>query len=107
MELVAGRLVERTTPVRADLGPDLRISQQAEGTARRRPAGEVEMQRPLASSSEMEAARRVEERRQLGQPVALPSGRDPRELLSDVLGGHSSTPSSASRRRLTPTPAEP
>ena len=58
--------------------------------------------------AQMEAPRRVEERRELGAPVALPLRRDRRELLADVLGGdHRTVPSSASRRRLTSMPASP
>jgi hypothetical protein len=66
------------------------------------------VKRPLSSSPQMEAARGVEERRELGQPVAVARGSDLRQLLPDVLRcGQSETPSSARSRRLTATPADP
>jgi hypothetical protein len=107
MELIARALVEGAPAVRADLGTDPDVAQDAEGAARSCPTPQIEVQCPLALPSEMEAARRVEECGQLGEPVALPSRNDPRELFPDVLGCQSRTPSSSSKRRLTRTPAEP
>ena len=107
MELVAGRAVEGMSAIRADLGADLDVAQEAERPPRRGSAREIEMERPLSPAPEMEVAGGVEQRGQLGESVAQSSGRDARQLLPDVLGGHRRTPSSASRRRLTPTPAEP
>ena len=107
VELIASGVVERALPVRPHLRADSRFAQQAEAPPSRRSAREVKMQCPLASSAEMEAAGGVEERRELGATVALPLERDPRELLPDILGGHRTTPSSASSRCLTPMPAEP
>ena len=51
------------------------------------------MQRPVAGSAQVKAPRGVEQRRELGPPVALALRRDRRELLADVLGGdHSDDP---------------
>ena len=58
------------------------------------------MERKLAVTAEVQAAGRMEERRDLGQRVAAASGSDGRELVSDVLGERHAAPSSASRRRL-------
>jgi hypothetical protein len=50
----------------------------------------------------------VEEGGELPSTIAFASGCDARELLAHVLGGdQSTTPSSASNRRFTSSPAEP
>ena len=107
VELVAGRAVERAATIGSNLGADLDVAEEAERTPRGGTAREIEMERPLPSPAEMEVSGGVKERGQLGEAVARANGRDPRKLLPDVLGGHRRTPSSASKRRLTPTPAEP
>jgi len=108
VQLEAGLLAEGTAPVGADLRRDALVAEERERTPRRCAAPEVEVERPFALGAKMEAARRVEERGELGEPVAATFGSDAAQLLADVLGGRQrSTPSRASRRRLTPTPAEP
>ena len=101
VQLVARRAVECAPPVRPDLALDAEVTQQRErppGHGRRR---DVEVERELAVTAEMEAAGRVEERRDLRERVAAPRGRDGRELVPHVLGErHAVAPSSASRRRL-------
>ena len=111
MELVARAAVEGTPLVGTDLRAQVLVAEKGERAPRRGAAPEVEMDRPLALPAEMQAAGGVEERRQLGQPIAAPGRRDPRELLPHVLRrDHAAspvTPSSASNRRLTATPALP
>jgi hypothetical protein len=85
VELVARRLREGPLPVRADLGVDAQLSQQPEGSPRNGWAGNVEMKRDLALPAQVEAAGRVRERGELGEPVAAPRRRDSRELLPDLL----------------------
>ena len=108
MELKARRRVERPASIGADLGADPALAEKRERPPRRGAAPEVEMERPVAAAAQMEAPGRVEQRRELGSPVALALWRDRRELLADVLRrDQSETPSSASSRRLTSTPALP
>jgi hypothetical protein len=108
VELVARRRVERSAAVRADLGPDSAVAQKGERTSGRCAAPEVEVERPVSRPAKMEAPRRVEQCRELGSAVALALRRDRRELLPDVLGrDQRTTPSSASSRRLTSSPAAP
>ena len=108
VELVARRRVEGAAAVRADLRTNPAVAQKCEGAPSRGTASEIEVKRPVPGSTEMEASGRVEQRRELRSPIALTLRRDRRELLADVLGrDHSSTPSSASSRRLTSTPVPP
>ena len=86
VELVAGPTVEGPPPVRADLRADPLVAEERERAPRRRAAPEVEVERPLALSAQVQAARGVEERGQLGQPDRSADRRDLRELLSHVLG---------------------
>ena len=107
VELVAGRAVEGAPPVGPDLRADLLVAEQPEGAAGGGSAPQVEVERPAAPAVEVEAAGGVEERRELGEPVARAFRGDAGELLAHVLGGHRRTPSSSRRRRLTPRPADP
>ena len=108
VQLVARRRVERAAPVRADLRTNPAVTQKREGAPSRGTACEIEMEGPVPGAAQMEAPGRVEQRRELGSPIALSLRRDRRELLANVLGrDHSSTPSSASSRRLTSTPVVP
>ena len=108
MELKASRVVEGAAPIRSDLGADAVLAEQGECSPRGRAAPEIEVEPPLPASTEMEVPSRVEESRDLGAAVASTDGGDARELLADVLRrDQSDTPSRASRRRLTATPAEP
>jgi len=108
VQLVAGRGVERPAPVRPDLRSDAARAQQREGAPDGRSAPEVEVKPPVPRSAQMQTSRGVEERRELGEPVALSFGRDRRELVADVLGRDQRiTPSRARSRRLTSTPASP
>ena len=108
VQLVPRRSVECASPVRPDLRADVDIPQQREGTANSSSAPEVEVQCPVSTGSEMQAAGRVEERGELGPPIAGATRRDSGQLLPYVFGcDHKRTPSSASNRRLTPTPVAP
>jgi hypothetical protein len=108
VQLKPGCGVESLTSIGADLGPEPALAEQRKRPPRGGATAEVEMKPPVAAASQMEAPRRVEERRELGPPVALPLRCDRRELLPDVLrGDQSETPSRARSRRLTSTPALP
>lgn len=108
VQLVASLPRERQAPVRSDLRGKRLPAEERERTPRRRAARKIEMEGPLALSTEVQAPRRMEERGQLGEPVTAPVGRDAPEFLSNVLGARQrSTPSNASRRCLTATPADP
>ena len=69
MELVAGRLLERTTPVGADLRPNAEAAEQRERATRDRGADQVEVDGDRAVA-QVPRAGRVEERRELGEPAA-------------------------------------
>ena len=111
VQLVARRAIEGTGRIRADLGRDTQLREKLERTTGSRGGRQVEVERDRASPSQMHRAGRVEERGDLRQAVATAGGRDRRELRADVLGqrarAQSSTPSSASRRRLSSGPALP
>ena len=108
VELEARAAVEGPASVRADLRADAVLAEEGERPSRGRSAAEVEMEPPATVAAEVQVAGGVEERRELGAPVALTLRDDARELLSDVLRrDQRTTPSRASRRRLTATPAEP
>ncbi len=108
VELEACRSVERAPPVRPDLGADALLAKKRERAAGGGAAREVEVEAPLPVPVQMEIAGRVEERRELRAPVAVACRRNAREFFADVLGrDQSDTPSSASSRRLTSTPADP
>ncbi len=108
VELVPRRSVEGPAPVGPDLRADPAVAEERERAPRRGAASEIEVQRPVAGAAEVQAPGGVEQRGELGAPIALALRRDRRELLANVLGrDHSSTPSSASSRRLTSTPVAP
>ena len=69
----------------------------------------MEGERP--ATAQVHRAGRVEQRRGLGEPIAATRRGDGCQLGADVLGerrvAQSSTPSSASSRRLSATPDEP
>ncbi len=85
MELVARRPIEGPPLVRADLGRDSEPSQQAEGTPHDGGVGDVEVEGDLAATSQVDAARGVEQPRQFGEPVALAARRDRGELAAEIL----------------------
>jgi hypothetical protein len=108
VQLVPRRTVEGASPLCSDLRADSDMPQQREGTASSSSAPEVEVQCPVSTGSEMQAAGRVEERGELGPPITGATRRNPGQLLPYVFGcDHNRTPSSASNRRLTPTPVAP
>src|SRR4051794_28831998 len=86
MELVAGRLRERTLRVGPDLALDLEAAQQAEAAARNRGARNVEVDGDTATAEEVNRAGRVCEAGELGEHVALLAGRDRRQLVPQILG---------------------
>jgi len=85
MELVPRRTVERAPLVGTDLGGDAEPAQQAEGTACDRRVRHVEVKRDRAAAFQVNAARRVEQARELGEPIALLPRRDRGELVAEVL----------------------
>ena len=109
VELVAGRASRTSGAGRCGSPTGSRSSRRRENA--RRAAAPLPRSRWSDQSprpAQVEASRRVEQRGQLRPPVALAPGRDPPELLAHVLRrDHRTTPSSASRRRLTSTPASP
>ena len=108
VELIPRRRIEGTATICPDLRPDPALAQERECPPRRGAAAEVEMQSPVACGTKVQAAGRVEERRELREPVARALRRDRGELFAYVLrGDHRTTPSSASNRRFTSTPASP
>src|SRR5205085_656971 len=77
----------------------------AERTTCSRVAAEVELDRDLVAGTEMKASRPVEERRELGQPVALPLRRDRRQFAAHVVRERHYEPPPTGRRLVTtPTP---
>ena len=108
VQLVTGCGVERPASVRPDFRADATRAQQGEGAPGGRSTPEVEVKPPVSRSAQVQASRGVEERRELGEAVALTLGRNRRELVADVLGrDQMTTPSRARSRRLTSTPASP
>ena len=85
MELVPRLPPERMSLIGADLGGEAELAQETEGAPGRSGAREVEVERDLAASTEVQAARGMRETRELGEPVALLPRHDPRELVPEVL----------------------
>jgi hypothetical protein len=85
VELIARRAAECTAPVRADLRCDSECAQQAERASRDGRVGHVEMDGNLTAAPEVDAARRVEEPGELGQPIAFAPRRDRGELVAEIL----------------------
>ena len=77
--------VERAALVRANLRRDTERAEQTECTTRDRGLGDVEMDGDLPAPAQVDAAGRVEETRELCEPVALAPRRDRRELAAEVL----------------------
>jgi hypothetical protein len=84
VKLVAGAAVECASTVRPDLRVDSERPEQAERTAGNGRVDDVEMDRQLATSFEVDAPGRVKEARQLRKPVAGASRRDGRELMAEI-----------------------
>jgi hypothetical protein len=82
VKLVTRAPFEGAATVRPDLRTDAERPQKAECTTRYGGIDDVEMDRDLASSLQMFAARGVKEPRQLGEPVARAPRRDRRELVA-------------------------
>ena len=85
VDLVPGRPVERPARVRADLGLDPEPAEQPERPPRHGSLGNVEMDRELAVSEQVQAAGGVEETRELRQPVAVAPRLDRGELAPDLV----------------------
>jgi hypothetical protein len=111
VELVAGGRVERTATIRPDLRLETQLAEQHERPACDGTRREIEMEGELSAPPQVRRAGRVEEGRDLGEPVAPTAGRYGGELRARVLRERgvtqSRTPSSASSRRFVRTPAEP
>ena len=71
VELVARATSERPPRVRPDLGLDAEAADEPDGPARDGRLGEVEVDRELAVPAQVQAAGRVEEPGELGEPVAV------------------------------------
>ena len=96
--------VERAAAIRADLGADIDVAQEAERAPRRRHRCRDRGGAPSRPPRGDGGCRPSGTARRARRGGRTRVGRDARELLADVLGGdHRTTPSSASRRRLTPT----
>jgi hypothetical protein len=85
VKLVARLSPEGPTLVRADLGRHAQLTQKAERPPRRSRAGEIEVQRDLPTSAQVQAAGRVRQTRELGEPVAIPLRGDPGQLVPELL----------------------
>ena len=78
-ELVARRF-ERALSIGPDLRVDPKVSQRTEGRPGDRGLSEIEVERELSSAEKVHGARRMQERRDLGEPVAASRRGDRREL---------------------------
>src|SRR5436190_15274049 len=85
VELVARRALERVLPVGADLGPDAEVAEQAERAAGNGGARHVQVDRDLPAAAEVHAAGRVEQARELSEPVAIAARRDRGELVPEIV----------------------
>jgi len=84
VKLVPRAAFESASPVGSDLRRDAERAQKAEGTARDRGMGDVEVDGNLSASFEVNAARGMKEARQLRQTIALASRRNRRELVPEI-----------------------
>ena len=109
VELVARTTVERVPRIRPDLGMDAEVAKERESTTRNPGGRDVEMQGNTVSAQEVDRPGGMEERGKLRQAIAATEGSDCRQFGSHVgRERHQSvTPSRASRRRFSPTPAAP
>lgn len=108
VQLVARCTVEGMAPISTNLRADLARAEERERAASRGATPQIEVQRPIASCSKVQAAGRVKESGQLGPLIARATRSNSGELLSHVFGcDQGTTPSSASSRRLTATPVAP
>ena len=112
VELVPGRAVERARRVRADLGRHAQLGEKREGASGGGRRGEVEVERRRRrgrGGAPCPPYGRAPRSRRAGRSAA--SWRDRRELGTHVVDerarAHSETPSSASSRRFSSTPADP
>ena len=85
VQLVARPSLERATAVRPDLGGDAEPAQEAERAACDGRVSDVEMDRDLSAAFQVNAAGRVKEPGELGEAIALISGRDRCELVAEIL----------------------
>ena len=97
--------------VGADLSVDPQRPEDRERASSDRRLGEIEVERERAAAEEVHRAGGVEERRELGEPIAPADRRERGELGPRVAGeralAQSSVPSSASSRRLSAAPSRP
>jgi hypothetical protein len=84
MELITSRALECAAAVRPDLRSDAEVAEEAECTPSDGGVGHIEMNGHLATSTEMDTAGRVEETRELRQPVAVAPRGYPGELVAEV-----------------------
>jgi len=85
VKLVPRRSIEGAALIGADLGGDPESTEQAECASGNGWIGDVEMHGDLAAPLQVDAAGRVKEAGELGEPVALAAGCDGRELVAQVL----------------------
>jgi hypothetical protein len=84
VKLVAGRTVEGVLLVRPDLRLDIEGAQECERATRNCRAGEIEVQRNLATTPQVHASGNVEESGELGEAIAIRIGRDLRKLVAQL-----------------------
>jgi hypothetical protein len=85
MQLVTRPPVEGTAAVRPDLRGDAEAAEQAERAARDCRFRQIQVNGNFAPPLQVDAARRVEETRELGQAVAIAPRRYARELVAEIL----------------------
>jgi hypothetical protein len=68
-----------------DLGQNTESTQETERSTGDGGVADIEVHGDLAAALEMDAPGRMEEPRELGEPVALAARRDRRELVPEVL----------------------
>src|SRR5215218_724443 len=120
MHLIPTRPAERALPVGAKLRGGAEAAKQLEGAPCDARIGEVEMNGDLAAAAEVQATGRVEQARELREPVAVRCRGDMHELSAKLLRKrtlrsgpplgrrrHSRCPSRARSLRLYSTPRSP
>jgi hypothetical protein len=85
VELVPRRTIERASLVGTDLGGDTEPTQEAERTTCDGRVRDVEVKRDRAAAFQVNAPRRMEQARELGEPIALLPRGDRGKLAAEIL----------------------